>query len=159
MLKSIKFYLVLLSLLVFVGGMEVNAQDMDSSSIRQKVESKQFKFVAQTANPMRGRVIQLTSLYDLQVSGDSVIATLPYFGRAYSAPVNPSDNGINFTSVKSDYQSSFMKKRWEVKIRPRDVQTINEMNLTIHPNGRATLQVNSNNRQPISFNGFIAETK
>jgi hypothetical protein len=33
------------------------------------------------------------------------------------------------------------------------------MNLIIYPNGRATLQVNSNIRQPISFYGFLSEKK
>lgn len=88
----------------------LHAQNMDSSVVRQKVEGKRYTFIAQTANPMRGRNIQLTSLYDLRVSGDSVIAALPYFGRAFSAPVNPADNGINFTSVNADYKSTYRKR-------------------------------------------------
>ena len=105
---------------------------------------------------MRGRVVQLTSLYDLKVSGDSMIAQLPYFGRAYSAPINPSDNGINFTSVTFDYQVAFRKKRWEISIKPKDAPNVNEMNLIIYSNGRASLQVTSNNRQPISFDGVLS---
>jgi hypothetical protein len=130
---------------------------MDSATVRQKVEGKQYTFIAQTANPMRGRNIQLTSLYDLRVSGDSVVAALPYFGRAFSAPVNPGDNGINFTSVNSEYKSTYRKKRWEISIKPKDSQTVTDMNLAIYPNGRAMLQVNSNNRQPISFNGILSD--
>ncbi|MCG2615654.1 DUF4251 domain-containing protein [Terrimonas sp. NA20] len=133
------------------------AQNMDSAVVRQKVQGKQFTFIAQTANPMRGRNIQLTSLYDLRVSGDSVIAALPYFGRAFSAPVNPSDNGISFTSVNAEYRSTYRKKRWEISIKPKESQTVSEMNLTIYPNGRASLQVNSNYRQPISFNGILSD--
>lgn len=135
----------------------LNAQNMDTALVRQKVESKRYTFIAQTANPMRGRNIQLTSLYDLRVSGDSVIAALPYFGRAFSAPVNPSDNGINFTSVDADYKVIYRKKRWEVSIKPKDSPNVSELNLTIYSNGRASLQVNSNNRQPISFNGILSD--
>lgn len=145
--------------LLFWGMSLVNAQDMDSAVVRRKMEDKKFTFVAQSANPMRGRVVQLTSLYDLRISGDSVIAALPYYGRAYSAPINPSDNGINFTAVASEYKSVYRKKRWEITIRPKEVSTVNEMNLIIYPNGRATLQVNSNIRQPISFYGFLSEKK
>ena len=145
---------------VLLGSMSlINAQGLDSAVVRQKVEGKNYTFVAQSANPMRGRVIQLTSLYDLRISGDSVIAALPYYGRAYSAPVNPSDNGINFTAVASEYKSVYRKKRWEITIRPKEVANVNEMNLIIYPNGRATLQVNSNIRQPISFYGYLAEKK
>jgi len=146
--------------LLLLGSVSIlNAQGMDSVAVRQKVESKHYTFVAQSANPMRGRVVQLTSLYDLRISGDSVIAGLPYYGRAYSAPVNPSDNGINFTAVTAEYKSVYRKKRWEITIRPKDVQNVNEMNLIIYPNGRATLQVNSNIRQPISFYGSLSEKK
>ncbi len=129
---------------------------LDTAIVRQKVEAKKYTFVAQTAIPMRGRTVQLTSLYDLKITGDSVIAGLPYYGRAYSAPINPSDNGINFTSVSFDYKSTYRKKRWEISIKPKDMQSVSEMNLIIYSNGRATLQVTSNNRQPISFNGVLS---
>jgi hypothetical protein len=135
----------------------LHAQDQDSVAVRQKLEAKRYTFVAQTANPMRGRMIQLTSPYDLRISGDSVIAALPFFGRAYSAPVNPSDNGINFTSASAEYKSVFRKKRWEISIRPKDVSAISVLNLTVYANGRAQLQVTSNNRDPISFNGWLSE--
>jgi hypothetical protein len=134
---------------------QIEAQ-LDTAIVRQKVEAKTYTFIAQRASPMRGRVVQLTSLYDLRITGDSVIAGLPYYGRAYSAPINPSDNGINFTSVAFDYQSQFRKKRWEITIRPKDVPNVSEMNLTIYSNGRASLQVTSNNRQPISFDGVLS---
>lgn len=129
---------------------------LDTAIVRQKVEAKKYTFVAQNAMPMRGRTIQLTSLYDLKITGDSVIAGLPYYGRAYSAPINPSDNGINFTSVSFDYKSTYRKKRWEISIKPKDIQSVSEMNLIIYSNGRASLQVTSNNRQPISFNGVLS---
>lgn len=129
---------------------------LDTAIVRQKVEAKKYTFVAQNAMPMRGRTIQLTSLHDLKITGDSVIAGLPYYGRAYSAPINPSDNGINFTSVSFDYKSTYRKKRWEISIKPKDIQSVSEMNLIIYSNGRASLQVTSNNRQPISFNGVLS---
>jgi|SRR6218665_328597 len=159
MMQVIKLRLGLMAAILLGGTALLSAQDMDSAVVRQKVESKKYTFVAQSANPMRGRTIQLTSLYDLTVSGDSVTAALPYYGRAYSAPINPSDNGVNFAAVTADYKSIYRKKRWEITIRPKEVQNVNEMNLTIYPNGRASLQVNSNIRQPITFYGILSETK
>jgi hypothetical protein len=148
---------IMLTMVFAISVQLLNAQKMDSAVVRQKLESKRYTFIAQTANPMRGRTIQLTSLYDLRVSGDSVIAALPYFGRAFSAPLNPSDNGINFTSVNADYQITFRKKRWEILIKPKDSQTVSDLNLTVYTNGRALLRVNSNNRQAISFNGMLSD--
>lgn len=143
-------------LAILIGSFTGLEAQLDTAIVRQKVEAKRYTFVAQTAIPMRGRTVQLTSLYDLKIAGDSVIAGLPYYGRAYSAPINPSDNGINFTSVSFDYKSTYRKKRWEISIKPKDIQSVSEMNLIIYSNGRATLQVTSNNRQPISFNGMLS---
>lgn len=146
-----------LFLLVLLTGSFLGLEaQLDTAAVRQKVEGKRYTFVAQSAMPMRGRTVQLTSLYDLKITGDSVISALPYYGRAYSAPINPSDNGINFTSTSFDYTSRYRKKRWEISIRPKDIQSVSEMNLIIYSNGRASLQVTSNNRQPISFNGVLS---
>ena len=73
------------------------------NEIATLINEKNFVFEAQTALPTAGRQINLTSPYDLRVSGDSVISYLPYFGRAYVAPVNPDDAGIKFTSTANSY--------------------------------------------------------
>lgn len=136
------------------------AQDKDASVIQQAVETKNFIFKASSANPQRGRMRQLTSEYDLVVRPDSVISFLPYFGRAFTAPINPSDGGIKFTSTDYVYSVSKKKKRsWEIKITPNGVPDVTDMYLTVFDNGSASLRVNSVNRTPISFNGFVEEGK
>jgi len=155
MITAISLRRLLLPALLISSFTSLEAQ-LDTAVVRQKVEARKYTFVAQNAMPMRGRTVQLTSLYDLRVTGDSVIAALPYYGRAYSAPLNPSESGLSFTSVSFDYQVKYRKKRWEVSIKPKDVQRVSEMNLTIYSNGRASLQVTSNDRQPISFNGVLS---
>jgi hypothetical protein len=132
----------------------------EQSSIHKQIENKRFLFVAQTALPMRGRSVQLTSSYDLRVSGDSVIAYLPYYGRAYSASMNIYDGGIKFTSVKNTFTVKDRKKGgWDITIQPADANDIRELNLTIFSNGSASLRISSNNRDPISFSGMISQAK
>ncbi|MBN8880245.1 MAG: DUF4251 domain-containing protein [Sphingobacteriales bacterium] len=155
MITAISLRRLLLPVLLISSFTNLEAQS-DTAVVRQQVEARKYTFIAQNAMPMRGRTVQLTSLYDLKITGDSVISALPYYGRAYSAPVNPSENGLNFTSVSFDYQVKYRKKRWEVSIKPKDVQRVSEMNLIIYSNGRASLQVTSNDRQPISFNGVLS---
>ena len=46
------------------------------------------------------RSIYLSPYYYLKVSKDTVVAYLPYFGRAYTAPADPTEGGIKFTSTK-----------------------------------------------------------
>lgn len=127
----------------------------DTAAIGSKLRAQQYTFVAQTATPLRGRFIQLTSPYDLRVSMDSVIAALPYFGRAFSATPGSTGGGIDFTSTKFDYKKEWRKKKWEITIAPHDNTDVNELFLTVFDNGKASLRVSSNNRQSITFDGYI----
>ncbi|MES2329581.1 MAG: DUF4251 domain-containing protein [Bacteroidota bacterium] len=126
--------------------------------IKQKIADKKYVFIAQSATPMRGTVRQLSEEYDLRVAPDSIISYLPYFGVAYSAPINSSEGGIRFTSVSFAYASVNRNKGgWDITIKPRDASEVQQLFLSIFSNGSATLQVISANRQPISFSGYISD--
>lgn len=138
----------------------VQAQEKKEIPTQQIVESKNYIFKAESVNPARSRVRYLTSEYDLVVTGDTVTAFLPYFGRAYSAPIDPSEAGIKFTSVDFGYAVEKKKKRsWEILIRPKDARDVQELYLTIFDGNKASLRVNSVNRESISFNGYVVEGK
>lgn len=138
---------------------EIQAQaqtGVETGGIQKLLDSKRFTFVAQSVTPQRGGFRQLTSRYDLKITPDSLISNLPYYGRAYSAPIDPSSGGINFTSTSFDYTSKVRKKGgWDVIVKPKDGKDVQQMFLSVFENGSATLQVTSNNRQPISFNGNV----
>jgi hypothetical protein len=152
----VKVSLLLITILGFSAA--ALAQNKDPAAVTAMVESKNFVFKAQFANPQSGRNRPLTSSYDLTVRPDSILSFLPYFGRAYSAPVNTSDAGIKFTSTDFGYTTEKRKKqRWDIAIKPQDVTGVQALNLTVFDNGNATLRVTSLNRQPISFNGYITE--
>lgn len=148
-----------LLLLIFIAGIACNASHAQQSeqNVTSLIESKRYVFVAQSANPVGGRFRQLTSNeYDVRVTPDSVISYLPYFGRAYTAPIDPSNTGIRFTSTKFEYRETIRKKGgWNILIEPKDAQDVRQLTLIISENGTASLQVNSNNRQSISYNGRI----
>lgn len=128
------------------------------ADVKKMVESSQYIFVAQYAIPMSGRTRNLNSEYDLTVSKDSLNAYLPYFGRAYQAPMDPSQGGIKFISVKFDYKTTKTKKGgWDVLMTTKDQSDNNRLTLYISTNGTATLQVGSTFKQPITFTGYIKE--
>jgi hypothetical protein len=136
-----------------------NAQS-DKEAIKTSVESKRFIFHAQTALPTSGRSRQLTGDYDLRLFSDSLVSNLPFYGRAYSVPYGSGDGGFNFTSTKFDYTATPGKKKgWNISIKPKDVTDFREFSLSVSDNGYGTLQAFSNNRQPISFTGYITEIK
>ncbi len=131
-----------------------------AAEVKQMIEQRQFVFHARTALPLSGSSKQLTSDYDLKVTRNAVTSYLPFFGRAYSLPSNPTEGGFNFTSKKFDYTTSKRKKGgWEISIKPKDVTDFREFSLSIFENGCGTLRAISNNRQPISFTGYISSVK
>jgi hypothetical protein len=107
----------------------------------------------------------LTSDYDVTVSDGKLVVYLPYFGQAYSAPRDLNDGGIKLTTTDFDYNAVANKKGgWDIIIKPKKttintVKDVQIMRLNVSNDGYASLQVNSTNRQPISFNGYIEEIK
>jgi hypothetical protein len=130
------------------------------SIIKKAVDDRTFTFTAQTATPLGGAVKQLTSTYDLTISKDTVIAFLPYFGRAYTVPLDPSKGGIQFTENNAGYSASDRKKGgWDIVIKVKQQEDALQLSLTVFQNGSASLLVNSANRDPISFDGFVTPNK
>jgi Domain of unknown function (DUF4251) len=139
----------------------VSAQDKasESADFKALVDNKSFVFAAQSANPMRGRTIHLSPGYTMEVSADTVTASLPYYGRAYSAPMNPSDTGIKFTSSEFTYTVKDRKKNgWDVAIKAKDGIRSHQIYLTISSNGAASARVLSSDKESISFDGYIQKT-
>ena len=129
--------------------------------IKDAVEAENYVFIPQTAIPASGNTRQLTYDFDLRVSKDTVVSDLPYFGRAYTAPVNPEQGPLSFTSTKFQYTINDRKKGgWNVMIKPQDLQQDQvQIMMSIFENGNASVTVNSTNRQPIVFNGYIRAKK
>jgi hypothetical protein len=129
-----------------------------ASAVKRMVAAQHYVFKAQMVMPMGGRSRPLTSDYDVSVSKDSIVAWLPYFGRAYTAPIDPTRGGIQFNSKKFNYTLLDRKRGgWDITIRPSDVTDIQQLTLSVTESGYASLQVISNSRQPISFTGYIRE--
>ena len=128
--------------------------------IKLIVEPQNYVFKAQTALPTGGATRPLTSDYDLRISKDTILSDLPYFGRAFTAPLNPSEGPLRFTSTDFQYAVANRKKGgWDVTSTPKDVTDPRQINMSIFDNGTASVMVNSYNRQPISFNGYITAKK
>jgi len=169
-LKSILMTAVLLT------GIQAFAQT-DKATTTKLVNAQNFVFNATTAMPMAnaeinailsqmpggqgGGVIQLNgSSYQLLVEKDSLSAYLPYFGRAYTPTMNSNDSGIKFNSTEFTYETKRKKKgNWVITIKPKNAIDAQVLTLNVSENGYASLNVNSNNKQSISFNGYISEPK
>jgi hypothetical protein len=138
---------------------EVYAQNKteDEAVVSRIVSEQKYIFKAQTVMPTTGRTRQLNDNYDVSISKDSVSSWLPYFGRAFSAPMDPTRGGIQFTSTDFEYSSAQRNDGWDITIKPKDTRDVQQLFFTIFKNGTATLRVSSISRQPISFGGHIVE--
>ena len=152
-MKYLKF---ILPFLLAASGYAQPKNSIETTDVKALIEGRKFEFVAQSANPLRGRTINLSGGYTFTVLPDTVISYLPYYGRAYQATLNPDEAGIKFTSTDFTYDVKERKKgAWEITIHPKDVKNSPNANLTISANGYASLNIISTDKQPISFRGII----
>ena len=160
-----KIIITILLALAFLIGPQIRAtyaqesgqkQSAKEESVRKMIEAQDYVFKAQFVLPSRGRSRQLTSEYDLSVTKSKIEAYLPFFGRAYTAPLNPAEGGIKFSSSDFDYKVKEKKKGgWEIVMKPEDTREVTKMYLSVSTSGYASLRIISNNRDAISFNGYV----
>lgn len=154
-MKATKFSLVsTIALFTFI--QLAQAQEITPEKLNEKLEKKEFQFVATQALPLRGTSKYLNTPYDVQIKKDSITSFLPYFGVSRSAPILSDDAGIKITSTKFKYLLTKKNKDSRaVQIEFNDQNEVREFNFVIFDDGNATLDVTGNNRDPISFRGFI----
>lgn len=168
---------LILSLAFLSLGFQSFAQTNKETTVKI-VADKNYTFVANSALPMSnndisrvlammpgsqgGSSINLTgSQYDVRVTKDSIVAYLPYYGRSFSAPMDPTQGGIKFTSKDFTYTESKNKKgSYTIQINTKDVKRENyRFTINISTTGYASLTASSMNKQPIIFNGYLDEPK
>ena len=129
-------------------------------TVKSMIDEKTLTFEPEFATPMKGGRRYLDPGYTLKLKPDTLVIDLPYFGRAYSVDYGASDGGLKATSYKFEYSVKERKKGgWDITIKTKDLKDQLQMELTVFENGSASLNVNSTNRQPISYDGKIQVKK
>lgn len=136
--------------------MQARAQDSAKHQIKALLDGKHYEFEPTSTTTGGGRSKQLTPGYVLEIRGDTLKVYLPYFGRAYSSSMNPSDAGYDFTSTDFTYEVSEGKKdSYIVSIKTKDRSYNTDFGLTVYDNASAYLRASSNDKQPVSYNGDV----
>ncbi len=105
--------------------------------------------------PFGGRSVNLTSPYSITVKNDSVISSLPYFGRAYHVPYG-GGNGLQFKAPLTSYETDFNKRgAGLIKMKTTNNEDTYTFTITVQTNGSAYVTVNMHNRQTISYDGEL----
>lgn len=160
-MKNIKAYLIALCIIsvascsVSSPAKKQNKKDK-AAEIATLIEDKEFVYKAQMILPMGGRSRQLNPEYDLVVSADSINCALPYMGRSFTAPIDPTNIGVDFISTDFDYAVTQPKDGlFHIVITPHDNQMVRHLTLNISTNGYASLNAVFFNRQPVQYNGYV----
>lgn len=133
----------------------VEKRAMLAEKVAGLVETQNYTFIARSVNPIGWSTVMLNSEYDLKVIGDSVIAYLPFFGRAYRVDYSSNEGGIKFNTIMKNYT---VKKRLTRFIVNFEAQTEGEfygVSLLVTRLGYCSLTITSNNRQVINYSGII----
>ncbi len=177
-IKVMKKYISLIYILGFIFFFQsCSSQNTgDSKTTDLLINSQEFTFHAERANPTNydvinimnsmpnstsTRILQLNGNYTVELRKNKLEVTLPYFGRLFNPTYgNTSGNSYRFTSKDYTVNKSQNKKgNWIVRVKPNDVNNVDEIIIEVYKNGKAFTSVRSNDRQPISYDGFVSKNE
>ena len=130
-----QIFMLLLALLMGIPTLSAQSKkEQKKEAVKKLIESENYKIDVNTAMPMRGRSIPLTSSYSLTIRNDSVISYLPYYGRAYSIPYGGGD-GLNFKAILKEYNMEMDKKGnaviTDMNSEPKSSPTVRQVSMSI----------------------------
>lgn len=145
----------LLFAFILISSITVDAQENDSL-LQKRIQNQQFVFVPLSVSSSSVTMSVLARDYKLEVTTDSVIANLPYFGNSNTPMFGRSyDDAIIFASTNFEYSAVAKKKgKWEITIEPKDTKGIRVF-LTVFNNGDAQMDVTNPRKETMVFKGYV----
>lgn len=146
---------------------------VEMNALKEVVESQNFNFVADSANPMpianvsglqnllpRGSNMANINLNDitnfLNIKGDLIDLDMPYYGvNRMVTTYNTRNVGMQFKGKikSSDIKFNAKKNKYTLKYTIKTDMESLALILVMFPNQTATLSINSSHRNSISYNG------
>lgn len=126
--------------------------------IETVLNSKTFNFSPGTAAAQGFRPVGISSEHNyVKFRPDFIESKLPFYGQTYGSIAFGGDEGLSFSGVPNDYTVIKNKKNFRINSVVNCEVNVYKLILTVRFNGKATLSVSSNNRSPVTFEGWIAE--
>lgn len=171
-MKNLIKIISILGAITFFNSCETQS-NIAPEQVNNLIQNKEFTFMAEKANPTNydvvkvlnslpnssaSQILNLDSGYTLEIKKDEVIAQLPYFGKMYNPTYSTGKDSYRFTSKDFSMTEVSGKKGSTIfTILPKDQQNIRRMDLEVYQNGKAYLSIDSNDRQQISYDGYIMQ--
>jgi len=158
MMKA-KAFITTLCMILTISAFGQNKQpskaEIKAAKVEKSIRSGQYEITVNQVNPMSGRVRHLTPDYSIRISGDSSYVYLPYFGRAYSAPYG-GDGGIKAATVMDNYKVDYKEgKSCSISFSAKGAGDTYRFSISVWTSGNTSINVISNNRQAISYSGYL----
>lgn len=126
-----------------------------AQAVEKALAERHYKVEVSMMNPRRGRSVNVSPDFSLEVKGDTLVSYLPYFGRVYNVPYG-GGKGLNFTAPISEYHTA--KGRNGATLIT--MKTINEedaysFRLEIFSDGSTSIDLTARERESVNYSGLM----
>ena len=131
-----------------------------AAELKKKVTTalreRNYKIMVDRMYTMRGSSKSVSYGYCVEVRNDSLISYLPYFGRAYNVPYG-GGKGLNFSERIGRY-NEFVEENGKrhIEIDLKNEEDTYLYTIDVFENGRSSIDVQSRQRERISYSGEMA---
>ena len=123
--------------------------------VKERLEARSFRVDVDRMLPVRGGSQVLTSPYSVTVDGKRLLSHLPYMGVAYNVPYG-GGKVLGFESDIASYREAINgPDSRKIIITTDNGEDFLTYTLIVFTNGKASIDVMSRNREPISFQGAL----
>jgi hypothetical protein len=126
----------------------------EARMVDENLQSANFRIEIDRMYPVRGSSQHVTN-YSVTVKDGVLNSHLPYIGQAWRVPYG-GGHALNFKADIGSYNVARTRDDgYEVRIYVKTDEDQHVYTLTVFNNGRASLDVQSQNRERISFSGMM----
>ena len=126
----------------------------EAKMVDENLQSANFRIEIDRMYPVRGSSQHVTN-YSVTVKDGVLNSHLPYIGQAWRVPYG-GGHALNFKADIGSYNVARTRDDgYEVRIYVKTDEDQHVYTLTVFNNGRASLDVQSQNRERISFSGMM----
>lgn len=153
-----KNWIIFIVMAAALAGCATTAERMEreartAAQVSEALASRHYTINVLMMYPQRGRAVNLTTNYSVEVKGDSLISYLPYFGRAYNVPYG-GGKGLNFIAPITGYQTETDRKGMtRVVLTTENEEDRYQYVLEVSSSGDSYVQVQSRQRDFIRYSG------
>ena len=153
-----KNWIIFIVLAAALAGCATTAERMEreartAAQVSEALASRHYTINVLMMYPQRGRAVNLTTNYSVEVKGDSLISYLPYFGRAYNVPYG-GGKGLNFIAPITGYQTETDRKGiTRVVLTTENEEDHYRYILEVSSSGDSYIQVQSRQRDFNRYSG------